>query len=507
MTTTTTTMQAAVVTEFGKALQIQTLPVPVPGRGEALVKVLTTGVCHTDLHAAEGDWPVKPTPPFIPGHEGVGEVVALGEGVADLAVGDLVGNAWLWSACGDCQYCRTGWETLCEAQQNAGYSVDGSFGEYMLVDTRFAARIPAGSDPVEVAPVLCAGVTVYKGLKMTEARPGQWVTISGIGGLGHIAVQYAVAMGLRVAAVDIADDKLALAKKHGAELTVRRHHATVETTRTVASGVDQTGEERTGSGPLLRREAQVEPVLAAQRTARSAQYLAGAAVGAFDPARHIGDHHHVAGDVEIQFRPVACLLQLARAQRHQRLHFLVEALQLLLEQRLARSGFLQCNHLFAQPDLRDDLACQRSQRLPLGVVELARHDVQHAQRTDVLAHADVERRAGIEAQTHGAGHQRVIVKARVAPGIVHRHHFGIENGVRAEGDVAGCLRRFDPDARLEPLPVLIHQTDDGHRRAADLRRQARQVVKRRFSRRVEQRCAVQRGQSLRFGGRQGCGNH
>ena len=178
----TTTMQAAVVTEFGKDLQILSLPVPVPGRGEALVRVMTTGVCHTDLHAAEGDWPVKPSPPFVPGHEGVGEVVALGEGVTDLAVGDLVGNAWLWSACGDCQFCRTGWETLCEARKNAGYSVDGSFGEYMLVDSRFAARIPAGSDPVEVAPVLCAGVTVYKGLKMTEARPGQWVTISGIGG-------------------------------------------------------------------------------------------------------------------------------------------------------------------------------------------------------------------------------------------------------------------------------------------------------------------------------------
>ncbi|MDP9694252.1 UNVERIFIED_ORG: propanol-preferring alcohol dehydrogenase [Arthrobacter globiformis] len=220
----TTTMQAAVVSEFAKDLQIQDIPVPTPGRGQALVKVITSGVCHTDLHAAEGDWPVKPSPPFVPGHEGVGEVVALGEGVTDLAVGDLVGNAWLWSACGDCQYCRTGWETLCEAQQNAGYSVDGSFGEYMLVDSRFAARIPAGSDPVEVAPVLCAGVTVYKGLKMTEAKPGEWVTVSGIGGLGHIAVQYAVAMGLRVAAVDIADDKLALAKKHGAELTVNALH-------------------------------------------------------------------------------------------------------------------------------------------------------------------------------------------------------------------------------------------------------------------------------------------
>ncbi|MFJ4209536.1 alcohol dehydrogenase AdhP [Paenarthrobacter sp. NPDC089675] len=219
-----TTMQAAVVTEFGTDLKVMEVERPTPGPGQALVRLLTSGVCHTDLHAAEGDWPVKPTPPFVPGHEGVGEVVELGEGVTDVAVGDLVGNAWLWSACGDCQYCRTGWETLCEAQKNGGYSIDGSFGEYMLVDTRFAARIPEGSDPVEVAPVLCAGVTVYKGLKMTEAKPGQWVTISGIGGLGHIAVQYAVAMGLRVAAVDIADDKLVLARQHGAELTVNALH-------------------------------------------------------------------------------------------------------------------------------------------------------------------------------------------------------------------------------------------------------------------------------------------
>ena len=188
--------------------------------GQALVKLITSGVCHTDLHAVEGDWPVKPNPPFIPGHEGVGEVVALGEGVTNLTVGQLVGNAWLFSACGHCQYCNIGWETLCEAQQNAGYSVDGSFGEYMLVDAKFAAIIPDGADLVEVAPILCAGVTVYKGLKMTGGPPGQWVVISGIGGLGHIAVQYAKAMGLRVAAVDIADDKLALAKKHGAELLV-----------------------------------------------------------------------------------------------------------------------------------------------------------------------------------------------------------------------------------------------------------------------------------------------
>ena len=219
-----TTMQAAVVRGFGEDLSVEEVPLPTPGPGQALVKLVTSGVCHTDLHAAEGDWPVKPSPPFVPGHEGVGEVVALGDDVTNLSVGQLVGNAWLFSACGDCQYCNTGWETLCEDQKNAGYSVDGSFGQYMLVDAKYAAIIPEGADPVEVAPILCAGVTVYKGLKMTETKPGQWVVISGIGGLGHVAVQYAKAMGMRVAAVDVADDKLALAQKHGAEVVVNALH-------------------------------------------------------------------------------------------------------------------------------------------------------------------------------------------------------------------------------------------------------------------------------------------
>jgi alcohol dehydrogenase, propanol-preferring len=232
-----THMHAAVVEEFGSKLTIQDLPIPVPGPGQALVKLIASGVCHTDLHAAHGDWPVKPTPPFIPGHEGVGEVLALGEGVTHLHVGQLVGNAWLFSACGECEFCTTGWETLCEKQQNSGYSVDGSFGQYMLVDAAYAALIPDGADPVEVAPILCAGVTVYKGLKMTEARPGQWVVISGIGGLGHIAVQYARAMGLRVAAVDIDDDKLALATQHGAELVVNaRTQDPIEVIQTATGG-------------------------------------------------------------------------------------------------------------------------------------------------------------------------------------------------------------------------------------------------------------------------------
>lgn len=232
-------MRAAVVTEFGAPLQISELDLPVPGPGQALVKLETSGVCHTDLHAAHGDWPVKPSPPFVPGHEGCGTVVALGPGVADLQVGDKVGNAWLWSACGVCEYCRTGWETLCESQRNGGYTVDGSFGSYMLVDAAFAARIPDGADPVEVAPILCAGVTVYKGLKVTDTRPGQWVAISGIGGLGHIAVQYAKAMGLRVVAIDIDDSKLELAQQLGAEVCVNARDCDVvaEVQKSTAGGV------------------------------------------------------------------------------------------------------------------------------------------------------------------------------------------------------------------------------------------------------------------------------
>jgi alcohol dehydrogenase, propanol-preferring len=216
----TDTMRAAVVAEFGAPLQVSDVELPTPGYGEALVKLETSGVCHTDLHAAQGDWPVKPQPPFIPGHEGYGTVVALGEGVDDLKLGDKVGNAWLWSACGQCEYCRTGWETLCESQTNGGYSVNGSFGSYMLVKAAYAARIPDNVDPLEVAPILCAGVTVYKALKVTETRPGQWVAISGIGGLGHVAVQYARAMGMRVVAIDVDDSKLALATRLGAEVAV-----------------------------------------------------------------------------------------------------------------------------------------------------------------------------------------------------------------------------------------------------------------------------------------------
>jgi propanol-preferring alcohol dehydrogenase len=214
------TMKAAVVRSFGKPLAIEDVPIPTPGPGEVLVKVRACGVCHTDLHAASGDWPVKPTLPFIPGHEAAGIVAAFGPGVGTLKVGDPVGVAWLHDACMRCEYCETGWETLCEHQHNTGYSVNGGFAEYVITSAAFAARLPARVDFAAIAPILCAGVTTYKGLKETEARPGEWVVIFGVGGLGHIAIQYAKAMGLKVVGVDIAEDKLELARKTGADHAV-----------------------------------------------------------------------------------------------------------------------------------------------------------------------------------------------------------------------------------------------------------------------------------------------
>ncbi|MGJ4926061.1 alcohol dehydrogenase AdhP [Bradyrhizobium sp. HKCCYLS2038] len=214
------TMKAAIVKAFGKPLVIEDVPVPVPGPGELLVKLKACGVCHTDLHAASGDWPVKPVPPFIPGHEAAGVVAALGAGVTDFKIGDAVGVAWLHDACLRCEYCETGWETLCEHQHNTGYSVNGGFAEYVIASAAFAARLPANVNFASIAPILCAGVTTYKGLKETDTRPGEWVVISGVGGLGHVAIQYAKAMGLKAIGLDIAEDKLKLALEAGAEHAV-----------------------------------------------------------------------------------------------------------------------------------------------------------------------------------------------------------------------------------------------------------------------------------------------
>jgi alcohol dehydrogenase, propanol-preferring len=213
-------MKAAVVRAFKQPLSIEEVEVPEVRRDQVLVKVAASGVCHTDVHAADGDWPVKPALPFIPGHEGVGHVAAVGADVKSVREGDRVGVPWLHTSCGHCEFCITGWETLCDQQQMTGYTVNGGYAEYVLADPGYVGQLPANVSFAEISPILCAGVTVYKGLKVLDCKPGDWVAISGIGGLGHVAVQYAKAMGLHVAAVDVADDKLALAKKLGADMVL-----------------------------------------------------------------------------------------------------------------------------------------------------------------------------------------------------------------------------------------------------------------------------------------------
>ena len=168
-------MKAAVVHTFGQPLRIEEVEIPVVTAGQVLVKVVASGVCHTDLHAANGDWPVRPSLPFIPGHEGVGYVAAVGAGVKGIREGDRVGVPWLHTACGHCEHCITGWETLCDEQQMTGYTVNGAYAEYVLADSGY---------------------------------------------VGHLAVQYAKAMGFHVIGVDISDAKLALASRLGADMVI-----------------------------------------------------------------------------------------------------------------------------------------------------------------------------------------------------------------------------------------------------------------------------------------------
>ena len=216
----TSKMQAAVVEQFGKPLVIKELDIPEPGPGQILVKTEACGVCHTDLHAANGDWPLKPALPFTPGHEGIGIVTALGAGVTAVKEGDRVGVPWLYSACGHCEFCLAAREPVCAEAQFGGYTKNGGFAEYIVADPNYVAHIPAGLAPREAAPLICAGITSYKGIKETRARPGEWVVVSGVGGLGHLGIQYAKAMGLHVCAVDIDDTKLAHAKRLGADAVV-----------------------------------------------------------------------------------------------------------------------------------------------------------------------------------------------------------------------------------------------------------------------------------------------
>ncbi len=215
-----TKMKAAVVTQNcdGNVEIIEKDIRPLEAN-EALVEVEYCGVCHTDLHVAAGDYGDKPG--RVLGHEGIGIVTKVADGVNILDVGDRVSIAWLFKSCGACEYCNSGRETLCRSVLNAGYTADGGMATHCIVDADYAVKVPEGLDPAQASSITCAGVTTYKGIKVSGVRPGQWIAIYGAGGLGNLGVQYAKKVfGAHVIAVDINDDKLALAKESGADLVV-----------------------------------------------------------------------------------------------------------------------------------------------------------------------------------------------------------------------------------------------------------------------------------------------
>lgn len=215
-----TMMRAAVVPALGGKLEIRELPVPEPGPGQVLIRMLASGLCHTDIHAAHGDWPVKPNPPFVPGHEGVGIIEKAGPGATLHQVGDRVAIAWLGSACGHCRYCVSGRETLCESQTNSGYSVNGAWAEYAVAADSHVVAVPDEVSSFDAAPLTCAGVTTFKAVKVSAIQPGETAVVYGVGGLGHLALQYARTFGARVIAVDVEDAKLDLAQDLGADHVV-----------------------------------------------------------------------------------------------------------------------------------------------------------------------------------------------------------------------------------------------------------------------------------------------
>jgi propanol-preferring alcohol dehydrogenase len=231
-------MKSAVVKGFDRPLVIEDRPIPEPGPGEVLVRIEASGLCHTDIHAARGDWPIKPRLPFVPGHEGVGIVSKLGPGVTERGLGMRVALPWLGWACGACSHCIRGWETLCSDQRNTGYSLDGSYAEYAVASARFAIPVPEGVDPLEAAPLTCAGVTTYKAVKVSGLRPGETAAIFGIGGLGHLALQYARVFGGDTIAVDVEDAKLALARELGATHTVNARRGDPAKAIQVLGGAD-----------------------------------------------------------------------------------------------------------------------------------------------------------------------------------------------------------------------------------------------------------------------------
>jgi len=213
-------MKAAVITKQG-TIEIKQVPIPEPGHGQILIKIHASGVCHSDLTILNMPQSLPLKKDLIPGHEGAGVVSKVGSGVTRVKVGDRVGLPFLYSACGSCEHCLSGWEQLCPSQSTTGHRKDGCYAEYAVADENFVVKIPDQLSFEKAAPILCAGITAYKGLIETEVKPGQWVAIVGAsGGLGHLAIQYACYMGMKVVAVDVGQDRLNYCQKLGAHATL-----------------------------------------------------------------------------------------------------------------------------------------------------------------------------------------------------------------------------------------------------------------------------------------------
>ena len=216
-------MKAAILREIGAPIVIEEIATPEPKAGEVLIRVEACGLCHSDLHLADGDWDLlKPITkvPLILGHEAAGKVAKVGEGVTNLKVGDRVGVPWIFWTCGECEFCKEGRETLCSKQKITGCTVDGGFAEYMIAPATHASKIPDSLSVEQAAPLLCAGLTVYKAMKAAGVAKGQRVAIFGAGGLGHLGIQIAKAMECQVIALDVSDEKLEFAKSLGADTTI-----------------------------------------------------------------------------------------------------------------------------------------------------------------------------------------------------------------------------------------------------------------------------------------------
>ncbi|SCV04288.1 LAME_0H17260g1_1 [Lachancea meyersii CBS 8951] len=215
------TQKAIVFYTNGGKLEYKDIAVPEPKPNELLVNIKYSGVCHTDLHAWKGDWPLPVKLPLVGGHEGAGVVVGMGSNVKGWKIGDLAGVKWLNGSCMSCESCELGNESNCPEADLSGYTHDGSFQQYCTADAVQAAKIPKGTDLAEVSPILCAGITVYKALKSANLKAGQWVAVSGAcGGLGSLAVQFARGMGYRVLGIDGGADKEELFTKLGGEVFV-----------------------------------------------------------------------------------------------------------------------------------------------------------------------------------------------------------------------------------------------------------------------------------------------